>query len=394
MSGQPVRVSAPRLERGREGARLSATIQFDDASWDVYFETPDVELLPSPDPFLALALPAAMRHQRELIMESPVSRRLLASLPQLQTVFVRERSLTPVKVHAAADTTLPRAKAAGTGLFFSGGVDSYHALVDRETEISHLVFVHGFDIHVEKEELHQVVLPVMQRAAMAFGKPLLRLRTNLRGFTDAVGDWGFHFFGPAQAAVALALAPAASRFYIAGEKIRSDFYPASRLELDPLWSTEVSEIIHTGHEVSRFEKLRRIGGDPRIQCGLRVCWENPGGRFNCCECVKCQRNMCALRALGLLEEVTSFDRPLDLKRVSERLCLATTLHHDEFCDIAAHLKPENEDPELLAAVERVLQRFREAERKKRMRQLSTLPRRAVAKVWRLAKASLAPKDGS
>lgn len=354
----PFRISVPRREKTAAGSRLSAELRLDDRSWEVYFQSPDAELCASVEPFVALALSAAMLHRRTLAVESAVSPRLLGRLPELQRVFVeREPSLSVVEVRAPPEPAPPAPANADSALFFSGGVDSFYSLLEFEAQISHLVFVHGFDLHVSQPELYARVLPTMRAAAAAFHKRLVRVETNLREFTEDLGSWPLHFYGPAKAATALALAPLAHRFFSSGENITPEYPDCSRLELDPLWSTEAVEIVHVGHDASRFEKLRRIGPDARVQPHLRVCWENQGGRYNCCECSKCLRNMAALRALGCLDAVTTFDRPLNLRRVARWLYISDTLHRSGIEDIVAHLRERNADPELAHALRQVLARY-------------------------------------
>lgn len=330
-----------------------------------------------------------MHLQCPLEIEAPVSPRLLAQLPEFQRIFTRrERTLRQVEVRAQPDQHPRSPRRGNTALFFSGGVDASHSLLEHESEISHLIFVHGFDIFVSRGDLYQEFLPSMQAAATTFGKELVQLETNLRDFTDAMGSWPFHFHGPVKAAAALALEPLAHRFLASGENISSQFRDSSRFELDPLWSTEAVEIVHVGHDVNRFNKLRRIGPDPRVQQHLRVCWENRGERYNCCECVKCLRNMCALRALGHLDQVTTFDRPLDLTRVAEWMEVAIPLHRDELRAIVEHLEAGHPDPELKSAVQRVLERYYAKERTERWRSYRSLPGRAVRKAGRLVRQAL------
>jgi hypothetical protein len=202
------------------------------------------------------------------------------------------------------------------GAFFSGGVDSFFLLLELQQEITDLIFVHGFDIDIGSEKIHRAALEMAQSVARHTGKRLIRVETNLRHFGDRYVDWGDHLHGPALAAVAHLLSPQVERMLIAGEYLGTTRVIASRIDLNPLWSTEGVEIVHTGHDVTRFQKLGRIGTHPLVQRWLRVCWENRDGRYNCCTCYKCVKNMASLRALGTLDQMKTFEHPLDLGAVS------------------------------------------------------------------------------
>jgi hypothetical protein len=185
-----------------------------------------------------------------------------------------------------------------------------------QQEITDLIFVHGFDIDIGSEKIHRAALEMAQSVARHTGKRLIHVETNLRHFGDRYVDWGDHLHGPALAAVAHLLSPQVERMLIAGEYLGTTRVIASRIDLNPLWSTEGVEIVHTGHDVTRFQKMGRIGTHPLVQRWLRVCWENRDGRYNCCTCYKCVKNMASLRALGTLDQMKTFEYPLDLRAVS------------------------------------------------------------------------------
>lgn len=393
---EPIRVSAPLLETGPEGWRLSATLAFDDQNWEIFFRSSDTELAHAVEPFLELALPAAMAHDRALVVEGPVSPQLLAQLPELQRLWnKRVPSMQTVEVVAPARTDAPAPASPGTVLLFSGGVDSFFSLLEHEAELTALVFVDGFDIHPHQRELHAQVWSRLAAAAASFDKPLIRVETNLREFADALGDWGMHFYGAACAAVAQALAPAVGRCYISGEKQGADSRDGSRPELDPLWSTETVEFRHFGQNFSRLQKLERICPDPRVRAHLRVCWENRSGRYNCGECSKCLRNMAALRAIGWLDQVSTFDRPLSLEALEKRVPLAASLGlRGSVQEIVEYLRDRDTDPDLRHSLERALAR---AERELRhpgmyraLKLVQAFPARVRRKLDRLLQSAANP----
>ncbi len=184
--------------------------------------------------------------------------------------------------------------------------------------------------------------------ARAFAKPLIEVETNLKGLLIRHAPWEYAH-GALLAAVALLLSPQFARIYVAA----SDAYGmavklpwGSHPLLDPLWSTELTTIIHDGCEAIRIEKVARIAHSDIALRWLRTCWENPNGEYNCGRCGKCLRTMAALRLAGALDRCKTFDRPLDLAALAR-----TRLFHNQ-----SYMMPYVEaaeragDPELLRAL--------------------------------------------
>ena len=312
-----IEVDRPQYQRQGDAEQLSASIRDGDIEYDVYFKTTDGPIGAGVEPFLAVALLPAMRLGRRLHVAGPVSPLLLISLPHLQRRFTEpDPRLQMIDVVAEAANPAPPPLGRRTGAFFSGGVDSFFTLLERHHEISDLVFVSGFDIDQASRELHQVTLEMTQRVAQGTGKRLVHVETNLRHFGDRYVDWAEHLHGPALAAVAHLLSPQIQRMLIPGEYLGGTRVMGSRLDLDPLWSTERVQIVRQGGDVTRLQKLGRIGRHPVVRRCLRVCWENRDGRYNCSTCSKCLRSMAGLRAHGLLDEVETFELPLDLRALS------------------------------------------------------------------------------
>jgi hypothetical protein len=202
----------------------------------------------------------------------------------------------------------------GTGLFFTGGVDSFFSLLKHQEEITHLIFVRGFDIKRDKQEFDGSVLPAMRAVAAQMNKTLVEVSTNIREFSDPIVDWALDYHGTALAAVALLLAPTLNKVYIAASHSESDtFRWGSHLLLDPLYSTETLSLIHDGANATRVEKVAAIAENRVVQRTLRVC--NKGGAYNCGRCEKCLRTMINLRIAGALDKIVTFDRHLRLNEV-------------------------------------------------------------------------------
>jgi hypothetical protein len=105
------------------------------------------------DPFLAAALLPAMAKGEGLDVDPrlPVSPKLLRNLQILQEIHhCWNPGLKIIPIKAATATVEPLNK--GAFSFFSGGVDSTYTLLKRKDEISHIVFIQGFDFFAGRDK--------------------------------------------------------------------------------------------------------------------------------------------------------------------------------------------------------------------------------------------------
>ena len=153
----------------------------------VWFRT-DADLTPTADAALAAALMPAMRHGGTLTVDAPISPRLLRGqweLQGLQRAWSRtwefgDPVLQEVEVHAPERDVGADVHGRGVGAFFSGGVDSWWTVL-ANPDVTHLVFVRGFDLGPEKHDLADAVDARLHEVADALGLPLVTVDTNLRG---------------------------------------------------------------------------------------------------------------------------------------------------------------------------------------------------------------------
>ena len=102
----------------------------------------------------ALLLPA-MRLGLPLELEAPVSTRLLEQASTFQEVFAcwmdgyREVPVvSPESAGAGSESVAGSGR--GVAAFFSAGVDGFHTLQRNLEDVTHLVYLHGFDIESER----------------------------------------------------------------------------------------------------------------------------------------------------------------------------------------------------------------------------------------------------
>ena len=297
--------------------RLSAQAHFPSLvfrSERVWFEVPkrlEDQVNVSGDPWLAAFLPLAVTLRRPLILDLPVDARLLANCGQLMDWWSRWfAGLSPVLVEA--DTSQPSATQPSrrTAQFFSGGVDSFYTLLNThqsgELDIEELLLVHGFDIPLDQQDGFDTTHYRLAHAIAPLGKPLIPIATNLRETRFQEVNWGDMGYGCLLAAAALSLAPRFRTVLISSGLHPGHFSPsATDPDLDPLFSTHMTEFIHYGSETSRVEKMTLLASIPSAFQHLRVCYHAYSG-INCGRCLKCIFAMTLLEAMGKLEHCHAF----------------------------------------------------------------------------------------
>lgn len=312
----------------REGDRVALVGRIEPAgrpATEVFFRFP-AEYAPagepSADPFLAALLVPALVAGEPLVLEPPVSPRLLrrtATVQDILTTWYPARRRIPVT--APVRSGVPAAGAGrgqGVGAFFSGGVDSCYTLVKSRLglpsaadPVTHLIFVKGFDAPLAEAEGLAASETRLRDLAREYDCRFIAVETNLRDVLSA--PWAEMHHGSALAAVGLALAPVLGTVLIPSSYDYLELMPhGSHPLLDELWSTETTDFLHDGCEVNRVDRLALlVRHAPALVDQLRVCWEGShGGPVNCGRCGKCVRTMVMLRALGHLGRTPSFPSEL------------------------------------------------------------------------------------
>ncbi len=246
------------------------------------------------DPFLAAALLPAMLQGEKLEIDSslPVSPKLLENVFTLQEIH---HCWNPVlKIVPISATRLPAEPLnAGAFTFFSGGVDSTYTFLKHQKEITHAVFINGFDFYLDSVT-YQTAVARNSSFARGFGKVLIPVETNYYPF-------GYHYNlsrlltqGSALASVALLLG--FPRAYVPSSDTYGTLMPwGSHPLTDPLYSSECVKIIHDGAEARRVDKVIKIAEYEPALANLRVCIEDMN--VNCGKCTKCIRTMTSLHII-------------------------------------------------------------------------------------------------
>jgi len=261
----------------------------------------------SGDPFVASLLPTAMRLGEPLVIDAPVSSRLLNAVPRIMAFYHSwDPTFKMIQVKALRRSEFSDSVSQNEALFFSCGVDSFYALTKladpgASNNLTHLILVHGFDIKLGDISLFERTRTAAEEVASYYEKRLVVVASNIREITDQYLSWCYPQ-GGILASVALCFGSFFRKIYLA-----SDLGPNERSapltihpDLDPLWSTGTTTLVHFGYGIGRAEKAKSLADNPMSQKHLRVCSQNRNGAYNCGRCSKCVRTMLALHLAGAL----------------------------------------------------------------------------------------------
>jgi hypothetical protein len=312
-------------------------------------------------PYVAAMLKPAMHSKETLKIDGYASKKMLRGARTFMDIASQWwPELEPIEIEISGHIKNNNNKE-GVGEFFSGGIDSSYTLLKNEDsslpdteKISHLIFVHGFDIKLNDSKLYSMALKGIQPVADEYRKKVIPAATNIRTISDKVMEWDT-YCGVAMASIALGLQELFYKIYVPADFTYNQLFPwGSHPLTNPLWGTESMDIVHDGSEANRIEKvIRHISNSQVVLDNLRVCWENRDGRYNCGECEKCIRTMLNLKAAGVLEKCKTFDHKLDYNAV--RNLPIENKHIQEYAkqNLDA-LRTAGCDPKLTKALERAM----------------------------------------
>ena len=309
-----MKVTNLRLKNGRS-FELTASVESPglvrSRSFSVFYRFPSdfagsVQI--SADPFIAALIVIAMRVGEPLIVDAPISQALLKALPKIKAFY---HNLDPMFKMIAIKTSGRRELGITSlfpneALFFSCGIDSFYALVksvDTPTmrNLTHLIFVHGFDINLSDFWRFERTRMAAEEVASHYEKKLIVVASNIREITDQYLSWAYCWPG-VMASVAICLSGFFKTIYVAPDFEQNDVSPVISPDLDSQWSKwiETSAFAHYSYGVGRIAKAAALASNCLAQKYLRVCWENRRGAYNCGRCSKCVRTMLTLHLAGAL----------------------------------------------------------------------------------------------
>lgn len=347
-------------------ASLSYGIRHTNVPREIHFKTTSGPLNENADHLIPLTLLTTMVTGESLEIEGSVSPMLMSNLPQIQSILraftrIHQQDLPAIEVSVSAQAVQKLPEGRGRALFFSGGVDSTFSAIRDRDKLDALVFIHGFDLDVRDEEWRRLAAERVRNSAAAIGLPLIEVETTMSRFIGRATSWRVAY-GPALATIALLLQPMFREMnFSAGRAYSRLSATGSHPMLDPLWSTEGMEVVHSGGDMERWQKIAYLADNPIAQKHLRICFERKSVPYNCGECGKCTTTMITLAALGVLDKFDVFARPLDLEFISQFDASDPTLRNRIEDTLQILDGPEGKPfPELRRALVRSLERWVES----------------------------------
>lgn len=312
------------------------------------------ELAGDPDdasPFLPLALLPAMQRRDDVAVDGPVSPRLLRGAREAVELY---RAWAPELRAPAIEVAAERAPAdaaSGVACFYSRGVDStYSAAVPRAYPgpLDRLLFIDGFDPNLGRDVMAEEIKSATANAER-LGLPIGVVTTNVHDLTRLfVSNWA-DMVGAALAFVALGAARSGRAVVIPSSDSAATMCPTGTSPvLEPLFSTETTEVVHDSVALGRVRKGLWLGRErPDLLPELKVCF-SVNSVDNCGRCRKCLLTMASLRAVGALTAATRFPADVDLDALRTAR-FDTVMLRIELAELVRELD-DGRDPPLRAAL--------------------------------------------
>jgi hypothetical protein len=314
-----VTVGMPRLYTDRGWPAVAAPITINGQRHDVFFRASRPPLAENALPFVLTALVPAMKLGLPLRVEAPVPAQFLDFLPSVQALMrVWRTYLQPVSVEVLAGQPTaalytPHDAQRGVGLFFSAGVDSFYSLLKHQSEITHLIFVHGFDTLLSQPDIRVRNAKALRQAAAEMNKPLIEVETNWREEVDGYVRWSHDTATVAQLSIAALLGTQLQKVYVAGN---FDYFGEKHSHGIPaVLHTAGVDTVRDGMVCLRLDKMTVVASSDTAMRWLRVCWQNRSLAYNCGRCEKCLRTMIGLHLAGALGRCRTFQQSLDMERI-------------------------------------------------------------------------------
>ncbi|WP_295543731.1 hypothetical protein [uncultured Thiohalocapsa sp.] len=292
------------------GTRVEANVDGE----PLWFESDDALLTPSAEAYAsALLIPASARGAA-LELDTPIDTTWLDNVAAIMRVAKEWWGLAEIEVIAETAPTIVATQPTGTAQCFTGGVDSYYALVTATPPPDVLVFGHGFDIELRDHRRLEAFVPSLKETASAYGSRPVVIKTNLRRHRALRQISWEKAHGGALAALGHLLNHEIGRLVIPSSYPYHDGKPwGTHWELDHLWSSRSLAVEHSDASLRRNGKLRVVAQHEVALRHLRVCWENNAPTGNCSRCEKCVRTMLALSMCDRLQACRTFDRTLAIE---------------------------------------------------------------------------------
>lgn len=298
--------------------RVEYQLEIAGKTYNPYFDSPRAELSGSVEAAVCMSALGAMKHGLGIRITDPVSKTFLTNQQRLMDIFTGwfpEFQLPHLQAEHVCQ--LESKKSGRVGSFFTGGVDSFYTFIKHRSDITDLIYVHGYDVQLEDMEKRRDISAMGAAIERDTGVRFIEIETNaVRIFKDH-GKWGLHGHGYGLGTMVRLLDNYLDRIYIPSSFAEAELMPwASHPDTDVLFADEAIEVIHDGCEAGRTEKIKLIAKSAMALQHLRVCWKKTEGTYNCGVCEKCLRTMTTLYGLGKLSAATTFPSALSARAIN------------------------------------------------------------------------------
>ncbi|HEU4800539.1 MAG TPA: hypothetical protein VFS94_07900 [Gemmatimonadales bacterium] len=376
----PLHLERPRAQATATGSRVTARV----GGADVWFESPDIVLVPSIEAFVAAFLIPSLGLRRPLAVAGRACPEFVANTRQVVELahqwwrYPKRQPTYHTTLGAVSGSRGPRA-----ALFFSGGLDSFHSLLASGRHVDDLVFVHGFDVPLIDTPRADACERLLRDVAASTGQRVIRVRTNLRQHPELTSlHWG-RTHGGALAAVGHLLSGHVTSVLISSSNpLTHRGGWGSHWALDRWWSSGSLRVEHVGAECDREQKLAAVARHPLVRQHLRVCWENRDAALNCGRCEKCLRTQLGLLAQGELSHSTVFDHRVP---IAQRLDRLQRINDPVMFAFYQRMIERGLPPDVGVAARRLLRRSRTAHRVRLGRHLVNRAGGAARRLWRASR---------
>lgn len=244
---------------------------------------------------------------------------LITSMHWMKSWYELDRDIVQIEAKASlkvANTNKPER----SGMFFSGGIDTFATLRNNRLNfgsehpgsIKDGFMVYGI-ANTNLEEFEKAFISLLPVAKDA-GINLIPVYTNIYRHVKDLEDsnynfWKYYFGGAALSAIAHAFVNRINLVYVAStSEIKYIEAWGSHPLTDPNYSSYDLRVKYDSVHLSRLDKTKLVADWDVAFQNLRVCDELvlPDGYLNCGVCYKCTITMAHLAALNVLDKTNVF----------------------------------------------------------------------------------------
>lgn len=311
-------IHKPEIKHVRKNwTRLSAQIEYDSFSKEMYFEVPSEyeEYLCSEvaDAFLLALYYFAANKGYDIKSESPISEDLLYQFKQYfsyVSLQIDDKHYKKIQIEAEPICYMVTGNY-GVAASASGGVDSFYSVVShanhqlKNFRLTHLLVANLFNKYDSEEITHSRfnhLCEESKKIAKNYHLSMVPMYTNHYEF---LFDNFVEFYSFRLCSYAMALQKLFKVYLVSsGTRIYDVMFKSDDSSDYDLFNLQIASnanlrFYDSGGEVGRIDKLRLIAADSYVNNNLHVC--NFNDEINCSACDKCLRTMADLEMIGKLD---------------------------------------------------------------------------------------------